>query len=209
MEKAEKLKELKIILLGDVGVGKTSIISRYYKNEFDINSMTTGSSSYVSKIVQRNNIKYKLNIWDTSGQERYRSVTKLFVQGANIVILVYAIDVKETFNVINYWHKIVIDLVEGEENIILAIVGNKSDKFEDAAISEEEGQKFADEKKAIFKLVSAKEDSKCIFTLFDTLLDEYIKKNCHNNQTSFKIDKKKLKKNNHKKGKKNVVKIND
>ena len=203
MEKAEKLKELKIILLGDVGVGKTSIISRYYKNEFDINSMTTGSSSYVIKKVQRNNITYKLNIWDTSGQERYRSVTKLFVQGANIVILVYAIDVKDTFDVINYWHKIVIDLVEGEENIILAIVGNKSDKFEDAAISEEEGQKFADEKKAIFKLVSAKEDSKGIFTLFDTLLDEYIKKKYHNiKQTSFKIDKKKLKKKHHKKGKK-------
>ena len=203
MENGEKSKEVKIILLGDVGVGKTSIISRYYKNEFNINNLSTGSASYISKKVTKNNISYKLNIWDTSGQERYRSVTKLFVQGANIVILVYAIDIKETFDIINYWHKIVIDIVEGEENIILAIVGNKSDKFEEAVISEEDGQKLADEKKAIFKLVSAKDDAKGIFSLFDTLLDEYIKKNYHNiKQTSFKIDKKKLKKNKHKKGKK-------
>ena len=129
MENDKKMKEVKIILLGDAGVGKTSIISRYYKNEFDINSMSTGSSSFITKTVQKNDNTYKLNIWDTSGQERYRSVTKIFVQGANIVILVYAIDVKETFDIINYWHKIVIDIVENEENIILAVVGNKIDKF--------------------------------------------------------------------------------
>ena len=204
MENGEKLKEVKIILLGDVGVGKTSIISRYYKNEFNINILSTGSASYISKKVTKNNIGYKLNIWDTSGQERYRSVTKLFVQGANIVILVFSIDNRETFDIMNYWHKIVIDLVDDKENIVLAIVGNKNDKFEVAVISEEEGQKFAQEKKAIFKLVSAKEDSKGIFSLFDILLDEYIKKNNQKiNQSSFKIDKKKLNKNKTKKKKGN------
>ena len=199
MEKSEKIKDIKIILLGDVGVGKTSIISRYYKNEFNTNMMCTATSTYILKVVKKNGISYNLNIWDTSGQERYRSVTKLFVQGANIVILVYAVDFKETFDIIDYWHKTVMDLVDNDENMVLAIVGNKIDKFDEAVISEEDGKKYADEKKAFFKLVSAKEDSKGIFSLFDRLLDEYIKKTKQNfKQTSFKIDNKKLKKNKNK-----------
>ena len=190
MEIDENMKEVKIILLGDVGVGKTSIISRYDKNIFSEKNISTLSSSFITKQVKKGDITYNLNIWDTSGQEKYRSVTKLFVQGANIVILVYAIDVKETFDILNFWHKTVIDLIEDEENIILAIVGNKSDKFEDAVITEEDGQKIANEKKAIFKLVSAKEDPKGIFSLFDTLLNEYINKNSNHDirQHSFRLD---------------------
>ena len=196
MENSENAREVKIILLGDAGVGKTSIISRYHKNEFNVNSLSTGSSSYISKYVEKNGITYRLNIWDTSGQERYRSVTKLFVQGANIVILVYAVDFKETFDIIDYWHKTVMDLVDNDENMVLAIVGNKIDKFDEAVISEEEGKKLAHEKNAIFKSVSAKADSKGIFSLFDTLLDEYIKKNKHDiKQDSFKVENKKYKKN--------------
>ena len=196
MEKSEKIKDIKIILLGDVGVGKTSIISRYYKNEFNTNMMCTATSTYILKVVKKNGISYNLNIWDTSGQERYRSVTKLFVQGANIVILVYAVDFKETFDIIDYWHKTVMDLVDNDENMVLAIVGNKIDKFDEAVISEEEGKKLAHEKNAIFKSVSAKADSKGIFSLFDTLLDEYIKKNKHDiKQDSFKVENKKYKKN--------------
>ena len=190
MEIDENMKEVKIILLGDVGVGKTSIISRYDKNIFSEKNISTLSSSFITEQVKKGDITYNLNIWDTSGQEKYRSVTKLFVQGANIVILVYAIDVKETFDILNFWHKTVIDLIEDEENIILAIVGNKSDKFEDAVITEEDGQKIANEKKAIFKLVSAKEDPKGIFSLFDTLLNEYINKNSNHDirQHSFRLD---------------------
>ena len=199
MEKSEKIKDIKIILLGDVGVGKTSIISRYYKNEFNTNMMCTATSTYILKVVKKNGISYNLNIWDTSGQERYRSVTKLFVQGANIILLVYAIDDKDTFDILEYWYKTITELVEDEENNVLAIVGNKNDKFEEAVISEEDGKKYADEKKAFFKLVSAKVDSKGIFSLFDSLLDEYIKKTKQNfKQTSFKIDNKKLKKNKNK-----------
>ena len=169
--------EIKIILLGNAGVGKTSIILRYYKNKFETNSVSTIGSTFVIKELQRGNNTYKLNIWDTSGQEKYRSVTKLFVQGAKVIILVYSIDNKDSFNVLDFWYKSILEISEGEENIVLAIIGNKSDKFEDAVISEEEGKKYADGKKAIFKLVSAKDDPKGISSLFDTLLDELIKKN--------------------------------
>ena len=169
--------EIKIILLGNAGVGKTSIILRYYKNKFETNSVSTIGSTFVIKELQRDNVTYKLNIWDTSGQEKYRSVTKLFVQGAKIIILVYSIDNKESFDILDFWHKSILEISEGEENIVLAIVGNKSDKFEDAVITEEEGKKYAEGKNAIFKLVSAKDDPKGISSLFDTLLDELIKKN--------------------------------
>jgi len=169
--------EIKIILLGNAGVGKTSIILRYYKNKFENNNISTIGSTFVIKELQRDNITYKLNIWDTSGQEKYRSVTKLFVQGAKIIILVYSIDNKESFDILDFWHKSILEISEGEENIVLAIVGNKSDMFEDAVITEEEGKKYADGKNAIFKLVSAKDDPKGISSLFDTLLDELIKKN--------------------------------
>ena len=169
--------DIKIILLGDAGVGKTSIINRYYKNKFEVNNMSTIGSTFVIKEVKRDNITYRLNIWDTSGQEKYRSVTKLFVQGAKIIILVFAIDNKESFNILDFWHKSILEISEGEENIVLAIIGNKSDRFEEAIITEEEGKKYAEGKNAIFKMVSAKEDPKGISSLFETLLDELIKKN--------------------------------
>ena len=172
--------EIKIILLGDAGVGKTSIILRYYKDEFLPNSVSTIGATYIQKELKRGDITYKLNIWDTSGQERYRAVTKLFVQGASIIVLVYSINVKETFDILDFWYKSIIDICGGGDDIVLAIVGNKMDLFEEEGenmVPEEDAKKFAEEKKAIFKAVSAKIDGKGISNLFDELLDELIKKN--------------------------------
>ena len=196
--------EIKIILLGDAGVGKTSIILRYYKNEFLSNNISTIGASYIQKEIKKDDIIYKLNIWDTSGQERYRAVTKLFVQGASIIILVYSINVKETFNILEFWYKSIIDICGGDDQIVLAVVGNKMDLFgeesEENIVPEELAKKFAKEKKAIFKTVSAKVDWKGISSLFEELLDELIKKNPGKNLGTkiIKIDNKKKK--NKKKG---------
>ena len=195
------INEIKIILLGEAGVGKTSIILRYYKNKFETNTITTIGSTFVIKELQRGNTTYRLNIWDTSGQEKYRSFTKLFVQGAKIIILVYAVDNKESFNILDFWYKSVLEISEGEENIVLAIIGNKIDKFDEAVITEDEGKKFADGKNAIFRLVSAKEDPKGLSSLFDTLLDELIKKN-----PNLKIGENNIKINNVNNSKKNKKK---
>ena len=176
--KKEGKEPIKIILLGDSGVGKTNIILRYLKDEFNQNSISTIGTTFGVKELIRNNITYNLNIWDTTGQEVYRSVTKLFIQGAKIVILVYCIDQKKSFESLDYWYNSIIEICG--ENVVLGIVGNKIDLFDDeekVEVTEEEGQKYADEKKAIFKLVSAKIDKKGIDSLFDLLFDKYIEEN--------------------------------
>ena len=191
-----KANEIKVILLGDTGVGKTSIILRYHTNKFEENSFSTIGSNYIRKTVKReeDNTEYILNIWDTSGQEKYRAVTKLFVQDSNIVILVYSVDNKESFNVLDFWYKQVSEICGGEDNIIFAIVANKADyyeeKEEDELIPEEEGQKYAKEKNAYFKSVSAKNGGKGIPNLFEELLSMYIKRKplMEQEQKSFKIN---------------------
>ena len=195
-EEEKDIKEIKIILLGDAGVGKSNIILRYYQNKFDPNKNSSIGSNFITKEIIKNNIPYSLNIWDTTGQEKYRSVTKLFVQNSNIIILVYSLDNKDSFQALDYWYKTSLDICENDNNIVYAIVANKSDLFDDeelCQITDEEGKKYAEEKNLIFKLVSAKIDKKSIDSLFDQVIDEYLKKNLNDNllQDSFKIGSKK------------------
>ena len=166
--------ELKIILLGECGVGKTNIILRYIKNKFDDNADSTTGSIYTMKEINKDNINYKLNIWDTAGQEKYHSVTKMSLQEANIIILVYSIIDEHSFAGLNFWYKTAIDICG--KNTTIAVVGNKIDLFLEAAVDEEKAKNYAQSIKAIFKLVSAKEDKNGIDELFDQVLDEYIKR---------------------------------
>ena len=173
---------VKIILLGESGVGKTSIINRYLNNEFASESLSTLGSYTSKKEIIKNKTKYLLDIWDTSGQEQYHSITNLFINGSDIVILVYSIDSKSSFTGLDFWYNSVMEKL-GNDNFILAIVGSKSDLALEEQVSEEEGKKFAEEKKAKFKLVSAKTDLKGINTLFDSLMDEYISISKNKNQS--------------------------
>ena len=91
MSNKEDFLELKCILLGESGVGKTSIISRYVSDEFDSNVKSSSTVSYVCKIIEKNNKKIKLNIWDTIGQEKFRAISKMFLTDTKIAILVYSI----------------------------------------------------------------------------------------------------------------------
>ena len=172
----KETKEIKVILLGESGVGKSSIISRYINNEFTEHSQSTLGSNFYVKEINKENTIYKLNIWDTSGQERYHSITNLFLKGSSIIILVYAINSRSSFKGLEYWYNTINEYLSGE-NHILAIVGNKSDLLDDEVISEEEGKKYAKEKNAIFKLVSAKSFPEGIFQLFQTVFDELLKNN--------------------------------
>ena len=166
-------KAVKVILLGDSSVGKTCIINRYLTNEFFSESTSTLGSFSNKKEIIKNDTKYTINIWDTTGQEKYRSITNLFINGSNIVILVYAIDSKSSFENLDFWYNSVKEKLENE-NYLLSIVGNKADLTENEEVSEEEGRKFAEENNAKFYFVSAKEDPDGINNLFDSLINEFI-----------------------------------
>ena len=123
---SEDEKEIKVILLGNSGVGKTSIINRYVNNVYNSNCETTLGSTYSTREVIKDNVVYKLNLWDTTGQEKYHSITNLFIKGSSIVILVYSIDLLSSFEGLNYWYNSIKENLEGN-NYVLAVVGSKSD----------------------------------------------------------------------------------
>jgi small GTP-binding protein len=183
-------KDVKVILLGESGVGKTCIINRYINNEFQNNVVSTLGSAFFLKEIIKGDTKYNVNVWDTTGQERYHSVTNLFINDSHIIILVYSIDSKESFNNLNYWYDTIREKLKGEK-YILSVVGSKYDLVDNEVVTEEEGKKFAKEKEATFKLVSAKEDPDGINKLFDTLLDELIEKNILENKVENKCQIKK------------------
>ena len=99
----------KVVLLGESGVGKTSIISRFINDTFDEGLVTTTGASYVGKDMifqDYNNQVVKFEIWDTAGQEKYRSLTQIFYKDASIAILVYDITNEDSFEEVkNYWYK--------------------------------------------------------------------------------------------------------
>ena len=171
---SENVKELKIILLGNSGVGKTCIINRYINNVYNNLTPSTLGTAFSVKEIKKGNIKYNVNVWDTTGQEKYHSVTNLFINGSNIVILVYSITSESSFKGLEYWYDSLKEKLEGE-NYILAIIGSKCDLAEEEVVPEEDGRNYAKSKKAIFKLVSAKEDPEGINKMFESLLDELIK----------------------------------
>ena len=121
----EKKILIKLILLGDAGVGKSSIIKRYYEEKFEENISSTSCSHYFEKEVIINSQNVILELWDTAGQEEYRSVTKIFIKNSRIIVLVYDITSNKNFESLNYWY----DFITKElgPNVILGLVGNKTD----------------------------------------------------------------------------------
>ena len=171
----EKVVELKIILLGDVGVGKTNIISRYISGDFNQSLNPTVGSSFGEKKIKKEGVTYLLKVWDTVGQERYNSITKLFVQGSHIIILVYSIDNLQSFQKLDFWLTFIKENLK-DGKYILALIANKRDLFENELVTKEEGEKYAEQMDAKFALLSAKYDQQTIINFFETLLDEYIAK---------------------------------
>ena len=166
--------DIKMILLGDAGVGKTSIIGRYVDNSFSNDEESSSSMTYIQKKIKIDNQKINLSIWDTVGQERYRSLTKLFFKDTKIVILVYAINKKETFDGLIYWLNLYKDSIGDEAT--LGVAGNKSDLFLEQQVDEEEAKKFAENNQALFSLVSAKENKAELDSYINNLVKEYLKK---------------------------------
>lgn len=172
-EDEDENESIKIILVGGPGVGKTSIINRFAFNKFSEDYDSTFTSNFTEIKILINKKKILLNIWDIAGQERYRSVNKLFVKGAKIVILVYDITSKKSFEDLNYWHNFI--KIELGHYYYLGLIGNKLDKIIKEEVSIEEAKKFAENCGAYFSLLSAKEDKKGIDNYFEELVKQYLK----------------------------------
>ena len=143
----------KVIMVGDSGVGKTSIIGRYL-NKFNENEKSTIGASFSNKISIIDKYKISFDIWDTAGQERYRSVSSIFYKEAYLCIFVYDITEPNSFESIkNYWYKTVME--NASPKIILGIAGNKNDLYEKEKVKEKEVQKFCKEIDALYFSTSA------------------------------------------------------
>ena len=149
--------EIKICLLGDVNVGKTSIASRFCKNSFNENYINTIGGAYQQhNIVLNNGAKIKLHIWDTSGQDRFRSMTNLYYRDAQVAILTYDVTNEQSLDSLNYWLNELNDKVE-IDNMILCLAGNKNDvEASKKTVPTSKGKAFAEEHNMIFYETSAK-----------------------------------------------------
>ena len=159
---------IKVVLLGEAGVGKTSIIHQFTYHKFDPDCISSISAQFISKTIDYKGygpIKY--DIWDTAGQERYRSMAKIFYKDAKVIIFVYDITSESTFDGMkDYWYEQT--KINCERDAILAVVANKNDLYGDQVVSDEVGQNFADDIGAIFQSTSALSDSG-IGKLFDNI----------------------------------------
>ena len=165
--------EIKVILVGESGTGKTSLINATMGLPFKEDIESTTANSFSSKKVTIGSKDYLLNLWDTIGQEKFRSLTKIFIKDSKIVILVYDITRKDSFTEMDYWYKMIRDIL-GDETII-GVCGNKQDLFAREQVKEEEGKKYAEERNLSFKLTSAK--NPLTFNKFlDDLVRQYTEK---------------------------------
>ncbi len=131
----------KIIIIGDAGVGKSNILLQFIEKEFQkIHDMTLGVE-FGSKVISADGKKYKLQIWDTAGQEAFRSITRSYYRGSIGCLLVYDVSQKSTFDNVKTWYD---DIKQyAPSNIVVTLIGNKSD-LKDREVSAQEGQQFAD-----------------------------------------------------------------
>ena len=159
IQKKSEIKEfeIKICLLGDVSVGKTSIASRFCKNSFtDSYRNTIGGAYQQQNIVLNNGVKIKLYIWDTSGQDRFRSMTNLYYRDAQVAILTYDVSNEQSLESLNYWLNELNDKTEIND-MLLCLAGNKIDvEASKRQVSTSKGKAFAEEHNMIFFETSAK-----------------------------------------------------
>ena len=145
---------LKFIIIGDSCVGKSNITLRFAKNEYSSQADTTIGVEYVAKTVCVSNKMYKIQIWDTAGQDTFRSITRTYYRNSIGCIIVYDVSNRESFNNVEQWHT---DLIERNncDNQTIVIVGNKQD-IKNRIISYAEGKELADKLGCIFYEASAK-----------------------------------------------------
>ena len=178
---------VKVVLLGEAGVGKTCIISRYITGSFNPDTISSLSAQFISKTMEFKDINktIKFDIWDTAGQERFRALAKIFYKDAKVICLCYDMTSKKTFDALkDFWYEQQTKLnVDGDP--IYAIVACKNDLYENMQASDEEGREFAKSINGIFQSTSAKSNAG-IDTLFENIGHRYFDPNFDTNEKDSK-----------------------
>ncbi len=143
----------KVVLVGDMSVGKTNIIAKYLKNDFSEDYKTTIGVEFHSKIAKVEGHVVKAQIWDTCGQERFKSITDSYYKGAKGAFVVYDITRKNTFESVDSWISALRSAADKNLNII--IIGNKSDLEDQRQVETEQGEEKAQNNEAAFMETSA------------------------------------------------------
>jgi Ras-related protein Rab-11A len=159
----------KIVLIGDSGVGKSNLLSRFTRNEFNLESKSTIGVEFATKSIQAEGKTIKAQIWDTAGQERYRAITSAYYRGAVGALLVYDISKHSTFENVERWLKELRD--HAEANIVVMLVGNKSDLRHLRAVETDEAMAFSEQHNLAFIETSAL-DASGVDTAFQRILTE-------------------------------------
>ena len=158
---------LKILIIGDTSVGKTSILANYNGDNFDEKAIGTIGVEYLYKTITYKNMRIKLQLWDTSGEERFRSITKNFYRNANGVFLVYDITKEESFQNIRDWLR---DIKEYNGDLKIMILGNKLDLIDQRVVTTERATNYASRNNLQYLETSAK-DGTNIQKSFDNLIE--------------------------------------
>ncbi|KAH7112157.1 ras-related protein rab-like protein-11B [Dendryphion nanum] len=159
----------KVVLIGDSGVGKSNLLSRFTRNEFNLDSKSTIGVEFATRSIQVDAKTIKAQIWDTAGQERYRAITSAYYRGAVGALLVYDISKHQTYENVTRWLKELRD--HADSNIVIMLVGNKSDLRHLRAVPTEEAKQFASDNNLSFIETSAL-DASNVELAFQNILTE-------------------------------------
>ena len=168
-EKPEEEDGIKIILIGESGTGKTSLINSVQGKKFiEGNQMSSMTCSFIKLKKQIQGEEFSINLWDTIGQEQFRSLTKIFLNNAKIVIFVFDITDISSFEALDFWF----ETIETElgKDPIKALAANKQDLFEEQKVDDEKIQEYADKKGIKFVFTTATNP-----TSFNSLLEDLLK----------------------------------
>ena len=165
---------VKVVLLGESGVGKTCIITQFTEHKFEQSVLSSLSAQFVSKTIEYLDFgrAIKFDIWDTVGQERFRAMAKIFYKDAKVIVFVYDITSQKSFDAIqNYWYNEIKN--NCGDTPVIALVGNKLDLYDDQKVDNSTAKELAKKIGAIFQLTSAKNNDG-ITSLFDNIGKKYL-----------------------------------
>ncbi|CAK94484.1 unnamed protein product (macronuclear) [Paramecium tetraurelia] len=146
---------VKVIVIGDSGVGKTNVLSQFCDQKFSITHMATLGVDFKIKTIEAEGKKLKLQIWDTAGQERFRTITKTYYKGAQGVILTYSVIDRQSFQNVDGWLKSIQENTNSSD-VQLVLLGNKADMSAERKVTLEEGMKLSQQFNIPFFETSAK-----------------------------------------------------